>query len=109
MKVDTHTYVRLLVNACLVLSIRVGASIQEQPNHLQMTIPSGEDQGGFSTPLLEKEPDKKRQVIMIGPSGAQGDAYIVLNIRVGASVQEQLNHLQTSILSGEEKRFVHML
>ena len=38
-------------------SIRVGASVQEQPNHLQTTPHSGDDKGGVS---ILAETDKKR-------------------------------------------------
>ena len=38
--------VRVLVSAYIVRSIRVGASVQEQLNHLQTTILRGADKGG---------------------------------------------------------------
>ena len=41
--------IRRSVDAHPVLSIRVGASIQEQPNHLQMTLLGGVKEGGWST------------------------------------------------------------
>ena len=40
--------IRVSVDAYPVPSIRVGASIQEQPNHLHMTIYSGKGEGSSS-------------------------------------------------------------
>ena len=36
-------------------------------------------------------------------------AYLARSIRVGASIQEQLNHLQMTLFSGEDKRIVSIL
>ena len=41
--------IRRSVDAYIIHSVRVGASIQEQLNHLQMTLPSEGDKGGVST------------------------------------------------------------
>ncbi len=67
------------------LSIRVGASIQEQLNHLQKTIHSGDHEGGGRILCCEY---------------VRVDAYPFPIVRVRASIQEQPNHLQMTRTSG---------
>ena len=51
------------MDAYLVLRIGVGASIQEQPHHGQMTIHSGEDE--LSEPILrETGKQRNRQILL---------------------------------------------
>ena len=48
------------VDAYIVCSIRVGAFVQEQLNHLQMTMTSGAEQGGVS---ILSTADKQQQTM----------------------------------------------
>ena len=52
--------VRLSVDAYIVRRIQYGASIQEQLNHLQMTVASGPDQG---SPTILRETDEERKTM----------------------------------------------